>query len=1155
MEKVKQKKSLIIGLLLLILAGIGIWYTQNQQLSQQKAIKDEQTAELKKKAVQEVDKKEEDHEHKPGDVLIVSGIAEDGYAWLHGDHSHFVNGKVPYDAKFVDELVYKDPNYVLRKEDIQYEVAEGYIIKIGKKFYYYPKPKAKQTHIVTREEGERISKAQDKGKSYHEDGYVFNPADIVERTADGVVVRHGDHFHYIRYSELSAADRKLLGGHQSNQGQGKKPTSVVEVGAKQPGPADSAAGITKPTDDGFVFDGTGIVSRTDSGLVVQHGDHTHFIFYSQLVGTKWAYLIPKPNRPQPVETTPSLPEPVDPIAVKPKPEKDIPGITKPTDDGFLFDGTGIVSRTPAGLVVQHGDHNHFIFYSQLIGTKWEYLIPKENQPIEKPKPDKPAPDKPTPDKPAPEQPIAPKPGDGEVEPVEPKPEPGEPKPDPEENRPDEEVTLEEKIAYLAKHFNVKPEDIKVDGDYLIVPHGDHTHAYPIADIDPSKPFEDPHGDPHAHQKTGIETLKAMGFDEEVIHALLHAEADKPFPSKETNVEKMTAWLHGVRSINIGEMENPLKRKGLEHLTGLRLLAVGYTPIDDITPIKQFKELRHLWIPRTGIKDFTFLDEIPHLEGLDLSQLDLKSIDFLAKYPNLTSISAAGNQLTNIDVLANMPQLQTLNFDYNAISDLTPIKDAQQLKAISFEHNHIKDLKALNNKPQLVKLFIGDNEGAQLADITSNSLEAVIADHIALGDLNFLDQMPNLKQLSVKNNQLTSLAGVEKVKKLDVLFADHNQIAHLDGVSDSLTVLTVNHNAITDMSGISNYTALTNLEASNNQIPALLGSSDTLTTLKLNDNALTSLEGINQYKLLESLEVNGNFIKTMDILEMNHTIEYMDIANNPLGELTATDTPAGLDKFENLKYGGYLPSYTLDEAYLLNIVNDLNRTLKNNTHRFTEEERQGFEAKIQTIEADLKAHQNDDALYRKAKRELAALDEEMANLIDKAIEAEYAAGDDEEDEDEVIDSDGNEDSEQPDPAADSANKEKDEAKEDATDDKAGDEESPVAKEKDSTTAEDGFVFDPENVVSENHLGFVVSHGDHYHFVFAKDLTPEQIQKSREVIARKSKEKEEKEKPTADKPTNADKEKIGEDEDNDKVKEEKLLSDPVVSEPDLTDKEAA
>ena len=36
----------------------------------------------------------------------------------HGDHFHYYNGKVPYDAIFSEELVMKDPNYQLKDEDI-----------------------------------------------------------------------------------------------------------------------------------------------------------------------------------------------------------------------------------------------------------------------------------------------------------------------------------------------------------------------------------------------------------------------------------------------------------------------------------------------------------------------------------------------------------------------------------------------------------------------------------------------------------------------------------------------------------------------------------------------------------------------------------------------------------------------------------------------------------------------------------------------------------------------------------------------------------------------------------------------------------------------------------------------------------------------------
>ena len=41
------------------------------------------------------------------------------------------------------------------------------------------------------------------------DGLVFDPAQITKRTANGVAVPHGDHFHFIPYSQMSALEEKL----------------------------------------------------------------------------------------------------------------------------------------------------------------------------------------------------------------------------------------------------------------------------------------------------------------------------------------------------------------------------------------------------------------------------------------------------------------------------------------------------------------------------------------------------------------------------------------------------------------------------------------------------------------------------------------------------------------------------------------------------------------------------------------------------------------------------------------------------------------------------------------------------------------------------------------------------------------------------------
>lgn len=53
-------------------------------------------------------------------------------------------------------------------------------------------------------------------------------------------------------------------------------------------------GVDKPTDDSFLFTSESqIKARTSDGLILDHDGHRHFIFYSDLKNSKWAYLIPK----------------------------------------------------------------------------------------------------------------------------------------------------------------------------------------------------------------------------------------------------------------------------------------------------------------------------------------------------------------------------------------------------------------------------------------------------------------------------------------------------------------------------------------------------------------------------------------------------------------------------------------------------------------------------------------------------------------------------------------------------------------------------------------------------------------------------------------------------------------------------------------------
>ena len=284
--------------------------------------------------------------------VVVSEITEDGYVTLHGDHSHYEKGLVPYNAKILDSLVYKNKDYKLKNEDIQYELAEGYVIKVNGKYYYYPKEGITQNNVVDESTGKEISAHAHHHHHHHHgesseskgsgDNYTFNPKDIVSETQDGYVVRHGDHFHYIKKSELSASQ-----------------LSQAKESGVNPSLVSSAAGVTTPTSDGYIFKGeSDIIGRNSFGFIVQHGNHQHIIPYSQLRGTQWEYLLNGQGTTTNNTNTTVVNTPKTNIVNDN--HHDHHEHSSEHGDDYKFDPKDIVAEDENGYTVRHGDHFHYI---------------------------------------------------------------------------------------------------------------------------------------------------------------------------------------------------------------------------------------------------------------------------------------------------------------------------------------------------------------------------------------------------------------------------------------------------------------------------------------------------------------------------------------------------------------------------------------------------------------------------------------------------------------------------------------------------------------------------------------------------------------------------------------------------------------------------
>jgi len=295
---------------------------------------------------------EEIKNNKP--KTIVGEVFENGYLKKHGDHYHFVYGAPPADAIYEQKtsttaISSADDGYVFNPNDIVEENEMGYVVRHGDHFHFIYKNNAQQTIATT------LATNSVANEYHEEDGYVFDKKDVVSETETGYVVRHGDHFHFIYKDKqgnpvVTTEHHDHEGEHHDNEGEHH----------------DHEGEHHDHDHDGYVFDKKDIVSETAEGYVVRHGDHFHFIYKDKQGNPILEHHDHEGDKHE------HEGEHHDHEGDKHEHEgdkhehegehHDHEGEHHNHDhDGFVFRKEDIVSETESGYVVRHGNHFHFVY--------------------------------------------------------------------------------------------------------------------------------------------------------------------------------------------------------------------------------------------------------------------------------------------------------------------------------------------------------------------------------------------------------------------------------------------------------------------------------------------------------------------------------------------------------------------------------------------------------------------------------------------------------------------------------------------------------------------------------------------------------------------------------------------------------------------------
>ena len=347
--KPTRKQLWMAGLssvLALSTAACGLFQGQSDNQSQQQVeettVSNAQMTKFEKLA-------EEIKNNKP--KTIVGEVFENGYLKKHGDHYHFVYGAPPADAIYEQKtsataMSSTDDGYVFNPNDIVEENEMGYVVRHGDHFHFIYKNNAQQTIATTL----ATNSVAHEHHEEVEDGYVFDKKDVVSETETGYVVRHGDHFHFI-YKDKQGNPVPTVEHHED----GDEHHNHEEEGEHH-----------DHDHDGYVFDKKDVVSETSEGYVVRHGDHFHFI-YKDKDGKPAASA---EHHHHEGDNHEHEGEHHDHEADKHEHEgehHDHEGDKHEGEhhdhdhDGFVFRKEDIEAETESGYVVRHGNHFHFVY--------------------------------------------------------------------------------------------------------------------------------------------------------------------------------------------------------------------------------------------------------------------------------------------------------------------------------------------------------------------------------------------------------------------------------------------------------------------------------------------------------------------------------------------------------------------------------------------------------------------------------------------------------------------------------------------------------------------------------------------------------------------------------------------------------------------------
>eukprot|EP00949_MAST-11_sp_MAST-11-sp1_P004981 g4981.t1 len=399
-------------------------------------------------------------------------------------------------------------------------------------------------------------------------------------------------------------------------------------------------------------------------------------------------------------------------------------------------------------------------------------------------------------------------------------------------------------------------------------------------------------------------------------------------------------LHMLKNLRrLSVADNELTRiEGLENCTLMEELVLEDNRILKLEGISRLAFLKKLDLGKNKLCKLENLESLVHLTQLSVEDNDIQSLSGLQSLTNLMELYICSNRISNlkeVQHLKTLPKLIILDLSGNLLCKhatyrlycIYYLRKLKVLDGVGVDINEQQQARA-KYSGKLTSEFLAEKIGHKyfehIRELDLSSCRIREIEHLSG------DEFSNLRELNLDNNMLTSVRGLHRLFKLNVLRLNHNRIRELSGISNvdavtddaskevgtpgeidvrtdygldgltNLEVLQLGYNHVTDISALnlSKLTCLKVLFLQGNDIVRAGGFSgcNELRELVLDKNRIKYVDGDAFHGLssLRELRMEENGLRSLSNFYMPH-LQSLYLGLNRISDL------AELDKLANIPF--------------------------------------------------------------------------------------------------------------------------------------------------------------------------------------------------------------------------------------------------------------